>query len=122
MILNVEDFPSSLEFATDILERAGYVVLQAENAKKGIALARVEEPALILMDVRLPGMDGLTATRILKQYPTTKDIPVIALTAHHLIMDDGEKSLEAGCADYITKPYSRGVLLEVVARFISCSS
>jgi len=118
-ILIVEDCPINMKLATSLLEKSDYVVLQAENAEKGIALAKAEKPALILMDVRLPGMNGLKATRLLKQDPATKDIPIIALTAHHVLMGDGGKSLTAGCDDYIAKPFNRGALLEMVARYIS---
>jgi CheY-like chemotaxis protein len=102
-ILIVEDNPADLELATDLLEAAGYVVIQAGTAEEGIKLARVEFPDLILMDVGLPGIDGLEATGNLKQDPTIKDIPVIAMTAHAMRGDD-EKALAAGCAGYITKP------------------
>ena len=116
-ILIIEDTPMNIELATDVLEGAGYDVIQAEDAETGIELARSELPDLILMDVGLPGMDGLSATRILKQDPSTKDIPVVALTSHAMKGDE-EKMLAAGCESYMTKPIDIGAFLKAVARFI----
>ena len=116
-ILIVEDNPMHLELATDLLEAAGYVVIQAGTAEEGIKLARDEFPDLILMDVGLPGMDGLEATGVLKQDPETKDIPVIAITAHAMKGDE-KKALAAGCAGYITKPIDTRAFPKTVTRFI----
>ncbi len=116
-ILIVEDNPMNMELATDLLEAAGYVVIQAGTAKECIELARAEFPDLILMDIGLPGMDGLEATGVLKQDPATKDIPVIALTAH-VMKGDEERALAAGCAGYITKPIDTSEFPKAVARFI----
>lgn len=116
-ILLVEDNPMNLELATDLLEAAGYVVIQAGTAEEGIKLARDESPDLILMDVGLPGMDGLEATGVLKQDPATKDIPVIAITAHAMKGDE-EKALAVGCAGYITKPIDTREFSKMVTRFI----
>ncbi len=116
-ILMVEDNPMNLELATDLLEAAGYVVIQAGTAEEGMKLARDESPDLILMDVGLPGMDGLEATGVLKQDPATKDIPVIAITAHAMKGDE-EKALAAGCAGYITKPIDTRAFPKMVTRFI----
>ena len=117
LILIVEDNPLNMELATDILHAAGHKVLQAEDAYQAIVLARSEKPALILMDVSLPGMDGLVATTILKRDPQTSDIPVIALTAHAM-KGDKERALAAGCDDYFTKPIDARVLVEAAAGFI----
>lgn len=106
-----------MELVTDILKVAGYRILQAENAEEGIALAKVEKPVLILMDISLPGMDGLTATQILKQDPITKDIPIIALTAHAMKGDE-EKILAAGCTGYISKPIDTRTLPKIITHFI----
>jgi len=81
-ILIVEDNSINMELATDLLEASGYFVIQAGTAEEGIKLARVESPDLILMDVGLPGMDGLEATGVLKQDPATKGINVIVLTVY----------------------------------------
>jgi CheY-like chemotaxis protein len=116
-ILVVEDNPLNMELTADILGAAGYVVLQAENAERGITLARAESPALILMDVRLPGMDGLLATEILKGEAETRQIPVVALTAHAMKGDE-DKALAAGCEGYITKPIDSRALPGEVAGFL----
>ena len=116
-ILVVEDNPFNMELAVDVLEVAGYTVLQAEDAERGIALAQGERPALILMDVSLPGMDGLTATRALKENPATRDIPIVALTAHAM-KGDREKALSAGCQGYIPKPIDVKVFPAAVAGFL----
>lgn len=102
-ILIVEDNPLNMELATDLLEIAGYTVLQAGTAEDGVELAKARIPDLILMDVRLPGIDGLTATGILKRDPDTGHIPVLALTAQAM-KGDQERAMEAGCNGYITKP------------------
>ena len=116
-ILIVEDNPMNMELATDLLEASGYVVIQTGVAEEGIELARAESPDLILMDISLPGMDGLEATGVLRQDPTTKDINVVAMTAHAMKGDE-EKALAAGCAGYITKPIDTREFLKTVARFI----
>ncbi len=90
-VLIVEDNPLNMELETDVLEAAGYVVLQAEDAEAAIALARSDKPAVILMDVSLPGMDGLIATQALKHDPSTQDIPIVVLTAHAM-QGDREKA------------------------------
>lgn len=119
-ILLVEDNPMNMELATDLLEVAGYAVVQAGTAEEGVAMAKTETPDLILMDVRLPGMDGLTATGLLKQDPTTQHIPVIALTAQAM-KGDQEKALEAGCNGYITKPINTREFPGEVARALVAS-
>lgn len=116
-ILIVEDNPLNMELTADILAAAGYTVLQADNPERGIALARAERPALILMDVRLPGMDGLSATEILKRGAETREIPVVALTAHAMKGDE-EKALAAGCEGYITKPVNTRTLPREVAGYM----
>jgi two-component system cell cycle response regulator DivK len=116
-ILIVEDHPLNMELAADVLEAAGYSVLQAEDAEKGIALAKAEKPSLILMDIGLPGTDGLSATELLKQEAETKEIPVVALTAHAMKGDE-ERALAAGCEGYIRKPIDTRAFAQMVARFI----
>lgn len=102
-ILIVEDNPANLKLALLLLKNAGHTPLCAIDAESGMALARSDAPDLILMDMQLPDMDGLTATMHLKADPTTAAIPVIALTALAM-QDDRERSLRAGCAAYIAKP------------------
>jgi two-component system cell cycle response regulator DivK len=102
-ILIIEDNAANMKLASFLLRSAGHTVLCATDAETGLALARTDCPDLVLMDLQLPGMDGLAATALLKQDPATKAIPVIALTA--LAMKaDREKSQRAGCDMYIAKP------------------
>jgi CheY-like chemotaxis protein len=102
-ILYVEDNDDNVYVVRNRLGRAGFTVLVAVDAEQGLAMATAERPDLILMDLGLPGIDGWEATRRLKAAPATKDIPVIAVSAHAMT-GDREKALEAGCDDYDTKP------------------
>ncbi|MBP8296140.1 MAG: response regulator [Burkholderiales bacterium] len=102
-ILIIEDNPANMKLASLLLRNAGHTVLSADDAEAGLTLARSALPDLILMDIQLPGMDGLAATTLLKQDPATRAIPVIALTAMAM-KQDREKSLDAGCDAYIAKP------------------
>jgi two-component system cell cycle response regulator DivK len=102
-ILLVEDNEANRKLAGLLLRKAGHVVLTANDAESGLALVRTERPDLVLMDLQLPGMDGLAATALLKQDPDTAVIPVIALTALAM-KDDRRKSEAAGCDAYIAKP------------------
>ncbi len=102
-ILMIEDNAANMKLALLLLKNAGHSVSCAVDAETGVALARDELPDLILMDIQLPGMDGLAATQLLKRDPVTAPIPVIALTAMAM-KADRERSLNAGCNAYITKP------------------
>ena len=113
-ILIVEDNPANMRLAVLLVELAGHSALSALDAESGLALARAEQPDLILMDIQLPGMDGLEATALLKADETTRAIPVIALTA--LAMKGDEARIRAaGCDAYIAKPLAYKDLLEIVA-------
>src|SRR3954470_545325 len=102
-ILVVEDNPTNMKLVTMVLGRAGHTVIGARDAEAGLTLARDEHPDLILMDIQLPGMDGLQATAVLKGDAATRGIPVIALTA--LAMKGDEERIRAsGCDGYIAKP------------------
>ena len=102
-ILIIEDNHANMKLACLLLRNAGHSVLCAVDAETGLTLARDEQPDLILMDLQLPGMDGLAATALLKQDPATAAIPVIALTAMAM-KEDQEKTKVAGCDAYIAKP------------------
>ena len=102
-ILLVEDNEMNRDMLSRRLERKGYEVIVAADGKTGLELARALSPDLILMDMSLPGVDGWEATRILKAAPETRQLPIIALTAHAMPADR-ERALEAGCDDYDTKP------------------
>ncbi len=102
-ILIIEDNPMNMELTSDLLKVEGYVVIQAESAEHGIEMARAQQPDLIIMDIGLPLMDGLSASAILKKDEKTKDIPILALTSYAM-KGDREKILAAGCEGYIAKP------------------
>ena len=102
-ILVIEDNPANMKLASLLLENAGHTALCAVDAETGLTLARAEKPDLILMDIQLPGMDGLAATALLKADPATATIPILALTAMAM-KNDREKTRAAGCDAYIAKP------------------
>ncbi len=102
-ILIIEDNQANMKLAKLLLHHVGHTTLSATDAETGLAMARDELPDLILMDVQLPGMDGLTATSLLKRDPATAAIPVVALTAMAMKSDE-EKSRLAGCEAYLAKP------------------
>lgn len=119
-ILIIEDTPANMELFTDLLEAAGHTVSQAWEATGGLELARAEHPDLILMDIGLPGMDGLAATRALKADAATRDIPVLALTAHAMRGEE-EKAAEAGCAGYMTKPIQTRAFVKHITDLIEAT-
>ncbi len=102
-VLIVEDNPANMKLSIFLLETAGFEVISATNAETGLSLARSERPDLILMDIQLPGMDGLEAIGLLKRDPVLHYIPVIALTALAMKGDE-ERIRAAGCNGYIAKP------------------
>ncbi len=112
-ILIVEDNAANMRLACLLLTQAGHSVLCARDAETGLALARNDQPQLILMDIQLPGIDGLAATALLKGDAQTAAIPVIALTAMAM-KEDREKTRLAGCNAYITKPLRYKELYEVI--------
>ncbi|MBI5570570.1 MAG: AAA family ATPase [Desulfomonile tiedjei] len=116
-VLVIEDNDASLRLAESLVEEAGYTPLRARTADEGVRMAESEVLALILMDISLPGMDGLTATRKLKQNPKTSHIPVVALTAHAM-KGDMEKALDAGFDAYLTKPVDRKSFMTTLKRLI----
>ena len=103
VILIVEDDPKSIKLFRDLLQATGYAILEATDGKKAVELAREKKPNLILMDIQMPVMDGIEATKILKADAETKNIPIIALTSYAM-KEDEEKIREVGCDGYITKP------------------
>ncbi len=116
-VLIIEDNVMNLELATDLLEANGFSVLQAQNAEVGLRLAREAMPDLILMDLSLPGMDGLQATKALKSDPATRHLIVIALTAHAM-KGDQEIALSANCDGYLTKPIDTRIFVDTIASII----
>lgn len=116
-VLVVEDTPANMKLVTLLLRQAGCEVLQVQDAADAIAVARTVHPDLILMDIQLPGMDGLEATRILKQDEATRRIPVVALTALAMKGDE-ERIIAAGCDGYIAKPIQYRNFLDKVSRLL----
>jgi two-component system cell cycle response regulator DivK len=113
-ILVVEDDATSMKLAVFLLQSAGHTVLSATDAEAGLTLARDERPGLILMDIELPGLDGLDAISLLKRDETTRGIPIVALTALAMKGDE-ERIRAAGCDGYIAKPMLYKEFLAAVA-------
>ena len=116
-ILLVEDNEMNRDMLSRRLERRGYKIVMATDGAEGVAMAKAEQPALILLDMSLPIVDGWEAARQLKAAPETRAIPIIALTAHAMA-GDREKALEAGCNDYDTKPIELPRLLEKISALL----
>ena len=118
VILVVEDNERNLKLLRDVLEYAGYDVRVARTAEDGIALAVKEPPDLVLMDLQLPGIDGMEALRRLRENPRTADIPVVAVTAQAM-KHDRERVLAAGFNGYVEKPISVRAFPDQVRGFLS---
>ncbi len=118
LILIVEDNAGSLELATVALEFYGFAVVGAESAEEAQRVMRSRHPDLILMDIQLPGMDGLQLTRELKADPGTSGIPVIALTAHSMPLHE-RAARAAGCDGFISKPWTLEALNREVRSFLT---
>ena len=120
-ILLVEDNPVNRRLAVFLLRSQGYQVREASTAKEAFDMLNAEIPDLIVMDIQLPGMDGLETTRKLKEQPATADIPVIAVTSYAM-KGDREKALAAGCAGYVTKPIDKNTFIQEVAAHLGNKS
>ena len=114
-ILIVDDNPTNMKLVAYLVRSKGYDVDTASDAEAALAAIAANRPDVILMDLQLPGIDGLELTRRLKADPATKDISIIAVTAYAM-KGDQEKALEAGCDDYVTKPIDTRALPELIAR------
>lgn len=113
-ILIIEDNPSNMKLAADVLKKTrNHEILEAMDADAGIALVRESLPDLVLMDINMPGMDGLTATRLLKGDTKTRHIRIVAVTALAM-KGDREKAISAGCDGYLAKPIRYKELLEII--------
>jgi CheY-like chemotaxis protein len=117
-ILIIEDNPLNVELATDLLEAGGFQIRSSRTAEDGILLARQLLPDLVLMDISLPGMDGLCATKTLKADPATRHLTVIGLTAHAMKGDEGT-ALDAGFDGYLTKPLDTRAFVPMIKNFIA---
>lgn len=116
-ILVIEDNDLNMKLIRTLLKLKNYQTIEAEDAETGIQLAREHHPDLILMDIQLPNMDGLTATRVIKNDSAMKDIPVVALTGHAM-PGDAEKALDAGCVGHIAKPIDTRGLLKSISQLL----
>jgi CheY-like chemotaxis protein len=116
-ILVIEDNPINLELIQHLLVKAGYTVHTAMEAEEAQKLLVTLRPALIVMDIQLPGMDGLTFTRLLKADATMQNIPIVALTAYAMEGDE-QKALDAGCDEYISKPIDTRAFVPIITHHI----
>ena len=121
VVLIVDDDPRSMKLSYDLLKVCGYTTLTASDGQQAVEMAKTHKPDLILMDIQLPVMDGLTATNLIKADVHTRDIPIIAATAYAMKSDE-KKVFEAGCNGYITKPIDIQVLLMTVEKHLSCKA
>ncbi len=116
-VLVIEDTRENMRLFRAVLKLEGAQILEAENAQRGITMAHEEQPDIILMDIQMPDMDGLEATRLLRADPQTCDIPIVAVTAS--VMDsDRHKTIEAGCDGHIPKPIDPSSFGQQIAAFL----
>ena len=115
-VLIVDDNPTNLKLVAYLVKANGYEVDTAPDADGAVAAITANRPRVILMDLQLPGVDGLELTRRLKADPATRDITIIAVTAYAM-KGDQEKAFEAGCDDYVTKPIDTRALPELIAKY-----
>lgn len=116
-ILVVEDQEDNRRIVRDLLTSVGYEIIEAVTGDEGVEMARAHTPALILMDIQLPGLDGYAAMRRIKADPALHQIPIIAVTSYALSGDD-LKAQQAGCDAYVSKPFSPRVLLAKIREFV----
>ena len=116
-ILLVEDNPMNRRVIEFILKAQGYTVIEARDGQEALEMLKDVAPDLILMDLQLPGLDGFSATRMIKGNPATKHVPVVALTAYAM-SGDAERAREAGCDGYITKPIDPDDFPQIVATYL----
>ena len=117
VILVIEDNEVNAEIVVAMLESAHYKVHVAGDAETGIELCRSIKPDLVLMDIQLPGMDGLSATRIIKSDKEMQNVPVVAVSAYAM-ESDVKMALEAGCSEFISKPFGLRACLDCVAKYV----
>ena len=117
-ILIIEDDEMNMKLIRSVLQLGNSRILEAKSAEEGIQIAREHHPDLILMDIRLPGMNGLEATRVLKDDPDLNDIPVVALTAYDM-EEDSEAAIDAGCEAFLPKPIDTPNFRKTIAMILS---
>ena len=116
-ILVIEDTEDNRQIVRDLLESAGYALIEALDGIEGVAAAEREHPDLILMDIQLPGIDGYEATRRIRAVPSLATVPIIAVTSYALSGDEA-KTRAAGCDGYVAKPFSPRQLLAKIREFL----
>ncbi len=116
-VLVVEDNETNLYLMRVILEKLGHQIIEARDGYEGVEFAISKKPDLILMDIQLPGMDGIMATKKIRENETTKKIPIIALTSYAMV-GDKEKTLAAGCTAYIDKPIEPESFIKELKKYI----
>jgi CheY-like chemotaxis protein len=116
-VLLIEDHEQNRYLASFLLKKHGYAVVSASDGPAGIKLARTVKPALILLDIQLPLMDGYTVARELRSEPALRNIPIIAVTSYAMV-GDREKSLAAGCNGYLEKPINPDTFVTEIERFL----
>ena len=117
-ILLIEDNAVNRDLTQFLLESQGYQVREAASAEEAFEILKTERPALVVMDIQLPGMDGLEATKRLKENSVTRDIPVVAVTSYAM-KGDRESAAAAGCVGYVTKPIDKTTFLQEVAAHLT---
>jgi two-component system cell cycle response regulator DivK len=116
-VLVVEDDALNLELVRDILVAEGYEVLEAADGVTGVDVARAERPELILMDLQLPGRDGLEAVCLIREDPALREVPIVAVTAHAMKGDD-DRARAAGCDGFVAKPIQVREFVTIIARYL----
>jgi len=116
-VLIVEDNLFSLELTSELIQAKGHQVICATSGNEALSIARAEQPDLILLDVQLPGVDGVTVARALKAEPATKEIPIVGISAHAMPEDEA-RALQAGCIAYLRKPLDTRRFLDLMERLL----
>ena len=117
MVLVIEDNPLNMKLIRTLLQLGDFDMLEAPDAENGIELAKKIKPDLILMDIQLPGMDGLNATQIIRNDPSLKEIPIVAITSYAMHGDE-QKAKSAGCSGYIAKPIDTRSFLDTINEYM----
>ena len=120
-ILIIDDSPLTLKMVRFLLQSQGYVIQTASGGSEALSILHTFKPKLVLMDMQMPGIDGLETTRRIKANPDTQGIVVVALTASAM-KSDGEKALSAGCDGYVTKPFENEKLLALIRKYLDAAS
>ena len=116
-VLIIEDNLSNLELTSELIQATGHQVICATSGNEALSIARAEQPDLILLDIQLPGVDGLTVARALKAEPATKEIPIVGISAHAMPEDEA-RALQAGCIAYLRKPLDTRHFLDLMERLL----